>query len=39
LRLDPAVTAKARRFMARLITGAVLLWLVLMTTLLLHSAR
>ena len=39
LRLDPAVTAKARRFMARLITGAGLLWLVLMTALLLHSAR
>jgi hypothetical protein len=39
LKLDPAMTAKTRRFMVRLIAGAALLWLAMMTGLCLHSIR
>lgn len=39
LKIDPEMTAKTRRFMVRLIAGAALLWLVMMTVLLLHPAR
>jgi hypothetical protein len=39
LRTDPAALARARRFMLRLLAGAGLLWLILMSTLVLHVAR
>ena len=39
LKIDPQMMAKTRRFMVRLIAGAVLLWLVMMAVLLLHSTR
>lgn len=39
LKIDPEVTAFSRRFMVRLIAGAALLWLVMMTVLFLHAAR
>jgi hypothetical protein len=37
LKIDPEVTARTRRFMVRLIAGAALLWLVMMTVLFLQS--
>jgi len=39
LKADPAARACARRFMLRLLAGAALLWLGLMTALLLHAMR
>ncbi len=39
LKIDPAMTARTRRFMVRLIAGAALLWLVMMTVLLLQPVR
>jgi hypothetical protein len=39
LQIDPAMTARTRRFMVRVIAGAALLWLVMMTVLLLQPAR
>jgi hypothetical protein len=39
LKIDPEMTARTRRIMVRLIAGAALLWLVMMTVLFLHAAR
>jgi hypothetical protein len=39
LKPDPAMIAKTRRFMVRLIAGGALLWLAMMTVLFLHSFR
>ncbi len=39
LRIDPAVTAIARRFMVRLLAGGFLLWFALMAGLFLFAAR
>ena len=39
LRIDPAVTATARRFMVRLLAGGFLLWVALMGSLFLFAAR
>jgi hypothetical protein len=39
LKQSPPMIAKTRRFMVRLLTGGLLLWLVLMTAMLCNASR